>query len=170
MHSGLFDGSRRNYFFPRMNSLVSNGAASRRPGGENNLDGTMYLRFVVADIDEDSERRLGVFHAVGNLRRQGKLYAYEEDIHDSIRQWFNENLERPTRFTASKPPFYRKKNRALCWFKDSAREHIARVREFVVILQNHGAPVHMLKADRVGYVVYEDEYQVAAEPFADIEC
>jgi len=24
----------------------------------------MYLRFVVADIDEDSERALGVFHAV----------------------------------------------------------------------------------------------------------
>jgi len=130
----------------------------------------MYLRFVVANIDEDSEQELGVFHAVRNLREEGKLYAYEEEHHDSIRQWFNENLERPTRFTASKPPFYRKKSKALSWFKDSAHEHIARVRELVAILQNHGVPVRMLKADRVGYVVYEDEYQVVAEPFADIEC
>ena len=27
-----------------------------------------------------------------------------------------------------------------------------------------------LKAKRVGYVVYEDEYQIVAEPFADTEC
>ena len=130
----------------------------------------MYLRFVVTDIDEDSERKLGVFHAVGNLRRQGRLFFYEEQLHDSIRQWFNENLERPTRFTASKPPFYRKKSKALSWFKDTAHEHIARVREFTVILENHGVPVRMLKTNRVGYVVYEDEYQVVAEPFADVRC
>jgi hypothetical protein len=31
----------------------------------------MYLRFVVADIDEDSERALGVFNAVRYLRDAG---------------------------------------------------------------------------------------------------
>src|SRR5713101_3870591 len=65
----------------------------------------MYLRFVVADIDEDSEKELGVFHAVRYLREDGKLYHYEEDRHDLIRGSFNENLEKPTRFTASKPLF-----------------------------------------------------------------
>jgi hypothetical protein len=129
----------------------------------------MYLRFVVANIDEDSERELGVFHAAVNLREEGKLYAYEEEQHDSIRQWFNENLRRPTRFTASKPPFYRKQSKAISWFRDSACEHIARVRDLVAILRNHGIPVRMLKADRIGYVVYEDEYQVVAEPFADTQ-
>jgi hypothetical protein len=39
----------------------------------------VYLRFVVADIDEDSERALGVFHAVWTLRDAGKLYAHEKD-------------------------------------------------------------------------------------------
>ncbi len=33
----------------------------------------MYLRFVVAQLDEDSERALGVFHAVRYLRDEGKL-------------------------------------------------------------------------------------------------
>ncbi len=129
----------------------------------------MYLRFVVADIDEDSEKELGVFHAVRNLREDGKLYHYEEDQHDLIRGWFNENLEKPTRFTASKPPFYRKKNKAISWFKDSAHEHLAHVRSLVAILQNHGIPVRMLKTERVGYIVYEDEYQVVAEPFSDTQ-
>jgi hypothetical protein len=130
----------------------------------------MYLRFVVADIDEDSERALVVFHAVWNLRDAGRLYPHEEEHHDSIRWWFNDNLERPTRFTASNPPFYRKESRAISWFKDSATEHLARVRELVAILETHGVSVRMLKAQRVGYVVYEDEYQVVAEPFADMTC
>jgi hypothetical protein len=130
----------------------------------------MYLRFVVADIDEDSERALGVFHAVWTLRDAGRLYAHEEEHHDSIRWWFHENLQKPTRFTASKRPFYRRKSKAISWFKDSASEHLARVRELVANLETHGVPVRMLETQRVGYVVYEDEYQVVAEPFADMQC
>jgi hypothetical protein len=126
----------------------------------------MYLRFVVADIDEGSGKELGVFHAVGNLRRAGKLQPYEEERHDLIRQWFNEHLERPTRFTSSKPPYYRKSSKAISWFKDDAHDHINRVRELVTILQNHGISVQMLKTERIGYIVYEDEYQIVAEPFA----
>jgi len=73
--------------------------------------------------------------------------------------------EKPTRFTASKGPFFRKQNRAISWFKDSAEEHLSRVRELVAILRNHGVIVHMLKTDRVDYVVHEDEYQIVAESF-----
>jgi hypothetical protein len=62
-------------------------------------------------------------------------------------------------------PFYRKKNKTISWFKDSAEEHRSRVRDLVAILRNHGLIVHMLKTDRVGYVVYEDKYQIVAEPF-----
>jgi hypothetical protein len=127
----------------------------------------MYLRFLFAHIDEDSERELGVFHAVINLQVEGKLHYHEEERHDSIREWFDEHLKKPTRFTASKPPFYRKKNKAISWFKDTAHEHLAHVRELVGILEHHGISVRMLKANRVGYIVYEDEFQIVAEPFAD---
>jgi hypothetical protein len=127
----------------------------------------MYLRFVVSDIDKDSRRELGVFHAIRNLRDEEKLQAHEEETHDSIVQWFDEHLRRPTRFTASKPPFYRKKNAAISWFKDTAHEHLARVRELVVILEHYGVSVRMPKANRVGYIVYEDEFQIVAQPFSD---
>ena len=169
MRTGSYDGSRRNYFFPRLETIESTRGMSS-PVRTVMIGKCMYLRFVVADIDEDSERALGVFHAVRCLRAAGKLHSYEEEQHDMVRCWFNENLERPTRFTASKAPFYRKKSRALSWFKDTATEHLARVRELVAILENHGVPVRTLKVKRVGYVVYEDKYQIVAEPFADTEC
>jgi hypothetical protein len=167
IRSGSYDGSRRNYFFPRIDKQTLHGAVVLRAPESGTL---MYLRFVVAEIDADSERALGVFHAVRYLRDSGKLYAYEEDQHDMVRWWFNENLERPTRFTAAKAPFYRKRNRALSWFKDTAVAHLARIRELVAILENHGVHVRTLKAKRVGYVVYEDEHQIVAEPFADMNC
>jgi len=36
----------------------------------------------------------------------------------------------------------------------------------MVILENHGVSVQMLNTDRVGCILYEDEYQIVAEPFA----
>ena len=125
----------------------------------------VYLRFVVRSIDEDSQRELGVFHAMWNLRDRGHLDSHEEDEHDRIVEWFNRNLERPTRFTASKPPFHWRKNKAICWFKGSAHEHLSRARSLVTMLTHHDVPVRMLTARRVGYVVYEDEHQIVAEPF-----
>jgi hypothetical protein len=108
-----------------------------------------------------------VFHAVRNLREAGKLQQYEEEQDDLIRRWFSQNLAEPTRFTASKLPFYRKQSKAISWFKDSAHEHLLRVRELVMILEHHGISVRMLKTDRVGYVVYEDEYQNVLSDFGD---
>jgi hypothetical protein len=129
---------------------------------------SMYLRFVVANIDKDSQRELGIFHALFDLRDEGELYSYEEDQHDLIREWFNEHLKRPARFATSKNPLYRGPHRAICWFKDSASEHLDWAWWMVAILENHQVPVQMLKAERVGYVVYEDEYQIVAEPFAEM--
>jgi len=126
----------------------------------------MYVRFVVGEIDEDSQRELGVFQAIHNLSLHGLLSEAEKIEDDAIGKWFDKNLKKPTKFTASKPPYYRKKSRAISWFKDTAHEHIDKIRSLVSILQNHDVQVRMLKTDRVGYVVYEDEYQIVAEPFS----
>ena len=106
----------------------------------------MYLRFVVADIHHDSGKKLGIFHTVGKLRDDGTLSHHEAEQHDLIRQWFNENLDKPARFTASKPPFDRRKSKAIPWFKDGADEHPDRARALVAILHNQGVSVRMLKS------------------------
>jgi hypothetical protein len=127
----------------------------------------MYLRFVVADINEDSERESGVFQAAYRLSDEGMLYAYGKEQWDSIRKWFGKHLTVPTRFTAAKPPYHRKKKRAICWFKDSAHGHLARIRELVAILDHHDFAVRVVKESRIGYIVYEDEHPVVAEPFRE---
>ena len=109
-----------------------------------------YLRFVVGDIHEDSAKELGVFHAVRRLREEGKLPQHEEELHDVTHKWFNENLEKPTRFTASKPPFYRKPNKAISWFKDGAKDHLTHIRDLVAILENHGISVRLFRTWSIG--------------------
>jgi hypothetical protein len=39
----------------------------------------------------------------------------------------------------------------------------------IYILQQHGVYVRTHKARRPGYIVYEDEYQVVAEPVSDLK-
>lgn len=46
--------------------------------------------------------------------------------------------------------------------------HIAKVREMCSILEENAIYVRTIKARRPGYIVYEDAYQVVAEPFADL--
>jgi hypothetical protein len=130
----------------------------------------VYLRFAIATKDEDSGRGLGIFHAAGDLRDRGELESWEADYLSDLRGWFNQHLDKPDRFTASKPPFYRKQSKAIAWFKDTALDHIEKVREMASILERHGVNVTTFRTERVGYVVYEDEFQIVAEPFSDIPC
>jgi hypothetical protein len=97
--------------------------------------------------------------------REGKLYEHEVALVRETLDWFNQNLKKPDRFTNSKRPYYRKKQRAISWFKSSATKHLAMMQELVVVLENHQVPVHIIKTTRPGYVVYEDEFQVVSEPF-----
>jgi hypothetical protein len=41
------------------------------------------------------------------------------------------------------------------------------MREFQEVLERYGVTVQMIRAKRLGYVLYEDEFQVAAYPFSD---
>jgi hypothetical protein len=127
----------------------------------------MFLRFVTTELDDESHKELGVFHAAGKLRDSGLLSQAEETLLQEIRDWFNINLEKPSRFTSAKPPYYRKRQNGISWFKDSAGEHIGKMHEMVALLKHHDIPVRMVKTNRPGYVVYEDRFQIVAVPFAD---
>lgn len=110
---------------------------------------------------------MGGFHAAGQFRDSGLLSHAEETLLQEIRDWFNINLEKPSRFTSAKPPYYRKRQNGISWFKDSANEHIGKMHEMVALLKHHDVPVRLIKTRRPGYVVYEDKFQIVAVPFAD---
>ena len=125
----------------------------------------MFMRFAVHKSDEDSGRRQGIFIALSELRDAGSLVDHEQREYESAIKWFNANLEKPQSFSRSSRPHV--KNVAISWFKDTAADHIARMNTLVHILDAHGISVEILKTERPGYVVYEDKFQITAEPFKE---
>lgn len=123
----------------------------------------MYLRFVVSEKDEDSGRRKGIFAVAYDLRRDGKLLAYEEERVTEAIEWFKKNLKIPDRFSVSVRS--NAKPKAISWYKDTALECISRMYDLKAILEMHGIFVELIKTDKPGLIVYEDEHQVTAEPF-----
>jgi hypothetical protein len=87
---------------------------------------------------------------------------------EDLLSWFRTNLTISNNFNRSKSKGSRDKNAAgLSWFKEDASEAIRRSYELISLLQENGYPIEIIRAERVGYIVYEDEQQVVAEPFSD---
>jgi Na+/phosphate symporter len=106
-----------------------------------------------------------LFQAAKTLQESGELSTGDWKRLEEILDWFNEHLERPERMSISRRP--RSKLQAISWFKSTAKQHIQRMREFQRMLEEHGIVVEMIRARRLGYVLYEDDYQVTAYPFND---
>lgn len=125
----------------------------------------MFIRFVIHKKDPDSGRRQGLFQALSDLEDDGVLVGNDQDRYREIYDWFRKHLRKPRSFTRSSKPHAKKV--ALSWFKNTAVQHIDRMRELVQILEVHEVAVDVLHTERPGYVVYEDDFQVVAEPFVD---
>jgi hypothetical protein len=123
----------------------------------------MFVRFVVSELDPDSGEPLGIFQLMYRLSDRGELSLDEQARWESIRTWFDSHLTRPDCMSRSGRAHAR--GVAISWFRDSATRHIGRARELVVLLGELGVQVEMLRTSRPGYIVYEDRYQVVAEPF-----
>ncbi len=125
----------------------------------------MYVRFVIHRTDIDSGRRQGLFQALSDLENKGALLPYEQTAYEEIYNWFRKNLKKPRSFSRSSKPHAKKV--AISWFKDTASEHIEKMYALSQILESHGVCVEIIHTERPGYIVYEDSYQVAAEPFGE---
>ena len=99
------------------------------------------------------------------LRDSGKLSPHDQIHVNEIREWFGNNLERPGyRLDSGRRG---RQLQAISWYKSTATKHIDKMREYQRVLESYGYVVEMIKSNRPGYIVYEDEFQVAAYPFAD---
>jgi hypothetical protein len=124
----------------------------------------MYLRFVVSERHENSDREAGIFSALYALERGGELDAGEIAWFREAEAWLNANLSRPDRFAWSSRP--NSPEQAISWFKATAGKHVSRVRELVSLLEHKGIAVSELRTEKPGYVLYEDQHQVVAMPFS----
>ena len=77
-------------------------------------------------------------------------------------------MEVPTRFNRTKSKsWYARPTKGISWLKAHSYRHIAKMREMAAVLDENGFVVDQINTDRPGYIVYEDRYQIVAEPFAD---
>jgi hypothetical protein len=127
----------------------------------------MLIRFITDHIDKDSQVEEGIFHAAYRLLDSDTLPDHEHDELRALLDWFKHNLPHPTRFTSAKPPYTARRADAISWLKSSARRHVSRLHELAAFLARHDVHTHQLRTRRPGYVVYEDEFQVVAAPFAE---
>lgn len=79
--------------------------------------------------------------------------------------WFNEHMESPYDYRLEPA---RLADRALCWFRSTATEHLRRAWEMVALLEQRDILIRMIKTEAPGYILYEDEVQVLAFPNNDM--
>lgn len=123
------------------------------------LEKREYIRFVIDRKDEGSHVEQGIFQAVARALEWRSITGCDAEQLNELETWFGKNLEKPTSFGRDKLRL------GICWFKTDATEHISRIWEMVQILERNGVYVKKIRTDRPGYVIYEDEWQLVAEPF-----
>ena len=125
----------------------------------------MFIRFVSGEIDEQSHVAAGLFCAAGDLIDEVPLPDYVYTPLGDLLTWFGKHLAEPFTYRLRSP---RRASRAICWFKSDAYEHLSRAREMIAILEEQGVFMRTVRTNRAGYILYEDNAQILAEPFADI--
>jgi hypothetical protein len=123
----------------------------------------MFVRFITTRQHPATGVQMGIFQTELLMPPYGRVAEWDEARLKAIKDWFNEHLEKPERVARSRRP--NGAHAAVGWFKASAVEHIARARDLASLLESYGISTQMVTTDRPGYVVYEDEFQIAAEPF-----
>ncbi len=118
-----------------------------------------YIRFVIGRKDEDSHAELGIFQGAVQAVEERSVTGADAGELNELEKWFDKNLERPAAFGRGQLPL------GICWFKTAAAAHISKIWAMVTILERNGIYVKKIRTDRPGYVIYEDEWQLVAEPF-----
>lgn len=123
-----------------------------------------FIRFVVPERDSRTGQPMGLMSLAYAALRAGEIEAAREDELRESLTWLESNLPVPNRF-ARKHNVSHKETHGISWVKSEANEVVRRLRRIAEVLIDHGHPVEMKITARPGYVVYEDDWQVVAEPF-----
>lgn len=127
-----------------------------------------YIRFVRLSKIKDQSSREGFFCAAYELRDSPGLNNQTVKQVEDLLAWFRKNLTTPQRFGRSTSKGqYRRNTKGICWYKDVASAVIEKSFELAQLLSDNGYPIEVLRTERPGYIVYEDDQQIVAEPFSD---
>jgi len=117
----------------------------------------MFIRFVVGSESDSPRIQNGLFTEAACLKKKGILEPYQINQVNEIFAFFNANLPCPP---------YSKKNwsiDAISWFRDTATDFIDKMRDLSIILEENNLVVRVLKTDKPGMILYEDEFQIVSQ-------
>jgi hypothetical protein len=124
------------------------------------------LRFVLPLSHPNTGVQEGIFSVAYYLRDKANTPVQDRESLESLLFWFKTNLAIPERFNRTKSKgYYRRNTAGVSWLKPTALKHIDKMRALVVILEKNGYRVTQITSDKPGYIVFEDDHQVVAEPF-----
>ena len=124
----------------------------------------MLLSFVISERDPRTGMPTGLLTAAYRLLRGQNLMASDEEELQHQVLWLERHLPKPQRF-ARKRNVSHKHTHGVSWLKSEAEEALRRFHAITEVLRRNDLPVEILYTERPGYVVYEDAWQVVAEPF-----
>ncbi len=120
------------------------------------------IRFVLLQRHPDTGVAEGILRVAYELRDEVGVPSYDRIALAEALAWLGKHLPVPNRFGRTQSD----RTRGVSWFKCTAREAITRVRDIARVLDESGHPVVQVETTRPGFIVYEDDFQVVAEPFA----
>jgi len=127
-----------------------------------------YIRFVLSNKHPESGVEAGLFDLVYTLRDNPALDAQDRLTLAETLDWFEKHLPKPARFNRTRSKgYYRRATRGIAWFRETAVECIGQMHRMKSVLEAQGHEVLLICESRIGYIVYEDRFQVIAEPFAE---
>lgn len=128
----------------------------------------MFVRFVRANKQCPVAAREGFLCAAYELHVDIHLDPHTHARLQELLCWFDHHVPVPERFnrTDSKG-WYRRQTKGLSWFKPTAEHALSKSFELLHLLRDNGHVIEVIRTDRAGYIVYEDDVQIVAEPFAD---
>jgi hypothetical protein len=118
----------------------------------------IFIRLAINRADRDTNVPQGVFTAAWDLIYDGELTAEAEANLRELLHWFKVNLPSPK----EKMP-----KQTIFWYKSENHELIQKTWELVSLLRYQDLAISLVKTERPGYIIYEDEFQVGAIPFKD---
>lgn len=140
------------------------------------------IRFVVHRKHWRSGERCGLFQAINDILGGEEPQNHLQPALLELAGWFDANLRSPFRSETtrvqsrwwrahqSSQSLDRKiepETRSISWIKETATEHVTKLYHLKALIQESGWLVDELRTTKPGEVLYEDEFQVVAIPFAD---
>jgi hypothetical protein len=127
-----------------------------------------FLRFAGTILVAHSSVEIGLFQIADLVEKNpGTNQDYKQVIRQQL-DWFLKRLPVPERFNLTRSKgYYRRNSKGICWFNETASECLARMYILKGIAEEYGYFINVVREDRIGYIIYEDEFQAVAEPFSD---